>query len=91
MHIPDLAAAVLRYVGQTFPVRVIVTVFTLQPLLEQPSQQLLAVSAHGGSRVRVHLERVRDAKRDLRQGPGASDARDGAGSGRGATPLAVAA
>lgn len=61
--VSDLSVAVLGHERQALPVRVVVAVAALQPLLEQPAQQLLAEAAHRGPRVRVHLERVRDAER----------------------------
>lgn len=63
VRIPYLPIAVLGNKGQTLPVRIVVAVAALQALLEEAAQQLLAVAAHRGPRVRVHLERVRDAQR----------------------------
>lgn len=62
MLVAYLAAAVLGDEGDTLAVRVVVAVLALQALLEQAAQQLLAVAAHGGPRVRVHLERVGDGR-----------------------------
>lgn len=63
VQVSDLAAAVLGHEGQALAVRVVVAVLALQALLEEAAEQLLAVAAHRGPRVRVHRERVRDAQR----------------------------
>lgn len=61
---------------------VVMAVAALQALLEQPSQQLLAVSADGGARVAVHFEGVGYPERGLRPGAG-----HGPRAGRGPTVL----
>jgi hypothetical protein len=62
MGISYFSIAVLGDEGQALLVRVVVAVAALEPLLEEAAQKLLAVAAHGRPRVRVDLERVRDAR-----------------------------
>lgn len=62
----DLPAAVLGYLLDALLVHVVVAVLALQALLEEAPQQLAAVAAHGGPRVRVQHERVRDVDGRLR-------------------------
>lgn len=60
--VSNLPTTVLGNERQALPVSVVVTVPTLEALLEQSAEQFLTVAADGGPGVRVYLEGVRDAQ-----------------------------